>query len=149
MSQFDYLIAGQYAGVAKFMEQVGGSYFGPNFTLTQTPMNWLLKLGRYSENVGHGPIDLHGYWIFRTDVNKCWQAVNGGGGALQYWNEDGQAQGNPENWELFNFYAVDPNQNTVKIASGSGEGGQFINLVGDTFSCSENGDNAAIFRVQF
>jgi hypothetical protein len=151
MSQYDDLIAGQYAAVIQYLEQVGGSYFGGNFTLSQTPTKWLLKLGRYKGNLGHGPIDLHGYWIFRTDVNMCWQAVGGGGAALAYWNQDGRAQGNPENWELFQFLAVDPAQQTVKIQGISGElnhGGCFVTLVGGTFLCNDR-TNGTVFKVGF
>jgi hypothetical protein len=147
MSQFDDLIAGQYAGVLRLIEQVGGSYFGRNFNLSQTPTEWQLQLGRYQGNLGHGPIDLHGYWIFRTDAHMCWQAVNGGGGGLQYWNQDGLAQGNPENWELFNFFPWQGNR--VKIQCSSGMGGYFINLVGNTFFCNDNEANGAAFNVQF
>jgi hypothetical protein len=148
---FAALVAGQYAGVLQSLKQVGGSFFGPNFTLSPKPTKWLLKLGRYKGTSEEGPVDLHGYWIFRTDVQMCWQAVQAGGGALQYWNQDGSAKGNPDERALFAFIPVDniPNiPQAVKIRC-IGGGGYFVNLVGDTFSCDDSEDHATIFIVEF
>jgi hypothetical protein len=130
----------------------GKSYFGTDFKPTQTPTSWLLKPANISVNYGHGQMTLYGYWIFRSDgVNRCWQAVNGGGAGLAYWNQDGLAQGNPEDWEMFKFFAVAENQGTVRIQNfGSPpNGGHFIILNGDTFYCNTDGDHATIFTLQF
>jgi hypothetical protein len=143
---YDTLIGGQYANTIKFVEQAGGQYFGPNFQLSPTPSEWRLAVGRYIGRVGGAPVDWHGYWIFKPHANQCWQAVNGGGSRLAFWNQDGRAAGQPEDFELFNFIAVNKAERTVKI---QGIHGRFIGLVGNTFNCSENGPHAAIFTVQF
>jgi hypothetical protein len=83
---------------------------------SSTPSIWhrleaLDDKGFYS---AHQDVDLHGYWIYRTDANQCWQVQGGTCGPLTFWNKDGRAQGNPDNWELFNFVAVNKNQGTVK-----------------------------------
>lgn len=163
-SKFQTLIAGQYANDLKLIEQIGGRYFGPNFTLSDTPSSWTLQLGRYPGRYNGCSVDLHGYWIFLPGARKCWQAVERGGGELRYWNQDGQARGNPEDWELFTFEAVDPSAQTVKIANASyvpfrtcitghvpnpRDNRNYINLVGNRFSCNDNAEHAAVFRVEF
>jgi hypothetical protein len=143
---YDMLIAGQYANKVKFLEQAGGLFIGPNLQLTSNSTDWLLKLGRYIGREHGQPVDWHGYWIFRPDARLCWQAVNSGGGALDFWNRDGKAAGDPEDFELFNFIPVSKPQKTVKIQAIHG---YFVGLVGNTFNCSEHVDHAAIFTVQF
>ena len=103
MSQYDDLIAGQYLGAIKYIQTLGGLYFGIDFKTSQNPTPWNLRQGRYQGRLHGAKLDLHGYWIFRTDAEMCWQAVNGGGDGLVYWNQDGKANpAVPENWELFN-----------------------------------------------
>jgi hypothetical protein len=156
---YDVLLSGQYADRIRFIRQVGGQFLGADFRLTATPTDWLLRLGRYVGNYFGHPVDLHGYWVYRPDANKCWQAVNRGDGALQYWNDDGRASGPPEDWELFTFTAVNRADRTVKINNTSaptfrlfGGGGPerfFVNLVGDVFSCNDTSAHAAVFVVEF
>jgi hypothetical protein len=161
---FESLINNQYANRVRFLRQAGGQYFGADFRLAPTPTEWLLKLGRYPGRYQGTAVDLHGYWIFRTDANQCWQAVNRGGGPLKYWNADGRAAGNPEDWELFSFSAVDRSERTVKIFNTSWatyrravgslpdrrrDWRNHIGLTGETFSCNESEQNAAIFVVEF
>src|SRR5262249_49128550 len=131
------------------LQQVGGKYLGINFTLSDRPTDWLLKLGRYQGALpGRVALDLHGYWVFRADgVNQCWQAVNGGGAGLAYWNSDGRAIGIPENWELFTFEQVSRDSNTVRIKNVGSD--YYFGLVGDSFSCNERQANATLFVVQF
>ena len=163
MSKYDDLIAGQYANDLKLIAQVRGLYFSQDFRLSNTPTTWRLRLGGYPGKYDGHPVDIHGYWIYLPGTNKCWQAINRGGGPLQYWNEDGKAAGNPEDWEIFQFEAVDKHAGTVKISNPSyvilrAVTGQhpntmttpnYINLVGDQFSCNDSSPNAAIFRVEF
>lgn len=163
MDPYDALINNQYANRVRFIRQVGGQYLGSNFKLASGPTDWRLTLGRYAGRYGGHPVDLHGYWIFHPNANKCWQTMYRGGNPLQYWNEDGKATGNPEDYELFMFQAVNKADRTVKIYNASWEAycrltgalpgiGSWVNyvgLVGDAFSCNESPDNAAIFVVEF
>src|SRR5262245_19646287 len=161
---FDSLIQGQYANRLRFVRQAGGQYLGDRFKLSATPTEWLLKLGRYAGRYRGQAVDLRAYWIFKPNANVCWQAINRGGGALQYWNQDGRAVGNPEDWELFTFDVVNKGQKTVKIynasfaayakAIGTWQKDQtkvrcYVDLVGDTFSCKGNVSEAAVFSVEF
>src|SRR5665213_4122714 len=159
--KFTSLIQNQYAGNV-VLQQIGGQYLGYDFTLSPGVATWELRLAEYRGRYCGNDVDLHGYWIFRPGVNRCWQAVNRGGGPLVYWNQDGHAVGNPEDWELFNFATVDASQQTVKIFNGSFGRSQtacgihidpnwryLVGLTATTFSCNETGANAAIFNVQF
>lgn len=160
MSKYRDLINGQYANNVLFVQQVGGLFFGNNFRLSESPTTWRLRLGRYKGRYSGKNVDIHGYWIFRSDAKMCWQAVNYGDGALQYWNEDGRATGSPQDWELFSFREVDEDTSTVKIYNAAYKARRsaddlhyadhnFINLVGDTFSCNDKEEHAAIFTVKF
>jgi hypothetical protein len=143
---YDTLIQGQYANRIRFLQQAGGLYLGQDFKLTSTPTEWLLRIGEYKGKFHGEPVEFHGYWIYRTDANMCWQAQNDGGGGLAYWNQDGKATDLPGDREIFNLVAVDKQQRTVKI---SHKGRNYVGLIGDSFSCHESITNAAIFIVQF
>jgi hypothetical protein len=161
---YDTLIAGQYANDVQFISQIGGQYLGDNFQLSTTPTPWTLRLGRYPGRINGTRVDWHGYWIYKKGVNQCWQAVNHGGGALVFWNQDGRARGNPEDWELFMFEKVDKNARTLKIYNSAyvpyrtiieghvpnpSDCRNYVNLVGTQFSCNDNSQHAAIFTVKF
>jgi hypothetical protein len=161
---YDALVSGQYAGEIRIRLQGGGLYLGQDFKLSGTPATWRLRLGHYpGEYNGHG-VDLHGYWIYKQNANQCWQAVNGGGGALQYWNADGKAKGSPEDYELFTFRQHDHNSRTIKIFNTSfdprftwntghvPEPEQercYVGLTGDTFRCDRTLAQSEIFVIEF
>jgi hypothetical protein len=164
---FSDLISNQYAGTIQ-LQQISGPYVGTNFGLTSTATTWRLELGQYKgvittqpggwsffpihRDTTHQPVDLYGYWIFRTDVNRCWQVQGGTCGPLVYWNQDGKAQGNPENWELFTFKAYNPAQHQVKIQSSVSDLKTttcWVNIVGNTLTCNADEAHAAIFTVIF
>lgn len=163
VSSYDDLIAGQFSNDLSLIEHVGGLYFGAGFDLSSMSTPWRLRLGRYQGKYSGHPVDIHGYWIYLAGAGKCWQAVERGGGALRYWNEDGKATGNPEDWELFSFEAVDREAGTVKISNASyvvlrtvlgmhpdpNSTPNYVSLTGNSFSCNDSRPNAAIFRVVF
>lgn len=162
---YQTLLMGQYANDLQLLQQEGGLYMGDNFQLSSTPMTWTLRLGRYPGRYNDHNVDLHGYWIYKKNVNQCWQAVNYGGGPLAFWNADGRARGNPEDWELFTFEKVDQNsdaQHTVRISNSAytthmtwmtghvpNTSPCYVNLVGNTFQCSDIQQNGAVFIVAF
>lgn len=132
MTLVDELVARQYTGNIK-LQVLQNRYLGTDFRLAQNPVAWRLMRGEYHGRFEDKPVDFFGYWIFKFGVRQCWQAVNAGGGALQYWNADGAAEGDPQDWELFNFEAVDAANDSVRIKSNRGF---YINLIGSAFSCT-------------
>jgi hypothetical protein len=160
---YDVLIAGQYANDVQFIQQEAGKYLGVDYKLAESPSTWTLQMGRYPGKYNGHPVDLHGYWIFRKGLRRCIQAVNYGAGPLDTWNKDSRASGNPEDWELFTFEKVSKQDRTVKIYNtayvahrefSTGEHfasdwRYYINLVGNSFSCNDTGNHAAIFIVKF
>lgn len=160
---YDDLIANRYLGTVR-LQQVGGSYVGLDFKATTTPTTWLLKSGHYKGRLTfvkgswkgegvHQDVDLHGYWIYRTDANQCWQVQGGSGGSLVYWNQDGKAHGDPENWELFTFNLVNKSQGTVIIQTSISDFKPlpgWVSLVNNQFACLANQKlYAAVFKVTF
>jgi hypothetical protein len=112
-------------------------YFGYNFTLSPIKSLWLPSHASYNS--------LRGYWMFRPDARLCWQAVLDSGNYLRYWNADGQATGNPEDWEMFLFEAVDAQNGIVRIRQVYGK---YVNLVGQTFQASgASAADAVNFKV--
>lgn len=146
IDRYDTLIEHQYANRIRLLRQAGGQYLGANFMLSAGPTDWMLRLGRYQGATGGHTYVLHGYWIFRPDANMCWQARNASG-PLDYWNKDGKAVGNPEDWELFRVDAVSKADQTVKIYNAKSK--SYIGLVNQTFACDEAKANAAVFQVEF
>jgi hypothetical protein len=153
---YDTLIIGQWANRIRLLQQIGGQHLQENFTLGTTAADWLLRVGRYRGRQGGRPVDTHGYWIFKGNgERKCWQRVSrrqGGDrtpiGTLRYWNEDGRAVGDPEDWELFVFEQVSRLDRTVKIRWARSTT-TYVGLVGTVFSCNSPAARAAIFRVEF
>jgi hypothetical protein len=144
---YDTLIAGQYANSLR-LRQVAGKYLDHDFKLSDARALWVLNLGFYKGRWQDRPVDFKGYWIFNPDGRRCWQAANGRGPKIAYWNQDGRAAGNPEDWELFTFQAVDKNNQTVRIHTTNG--GNYVRLVRDTFSLqTQKPAEAAIFVVEF
>lgn len=112
-------------------------YLGYNFTLSPTKSLWLPSHASYNQ--------YRGYWMFRPDARLCWQAVLDSGSYLRYWNADGQASGNPEDWEMFLFEPVDPPNGIVHIRQLYGK---YVNLVNQTFQASgTTGDDAVKFKI--
>jgi S1-C subfamily serine protease len=112
-------------------------YLGHAFTLTTLRDQWVLLKGRYNE--------LKGYWIFQPHQRKAWQA-NNAKGPLKYWNEDGQAKGNPEDWELFLFEIEDEARGTVRVKNIYNN---YIRLVDGIFQANGNNANATVFTIEF
>jgi hypothetical protein len=112
-------------------------YLSETFQLTNNKTHWRPDRGSYN--------GLHGYWIFRPSVRQCWQAVLNAGSYLRYWNTDGQAQGNPEDWELFIFEKADGGIDQVVIRNIYGG---YVNFVGGFFRCNApTKAQAAVFTV--
>jgi hypothetical protein len=164
MEPYDALIQGQFSNRIRGLRQLGGRYLGADFSLTEQPVAWSLQLGRYVGAYGGQSVDISGYWIFRGDgLHQCWQAERRGGGKLRYWNDDGLAQGEPEDWELFGFEQVNRTSRTVKIYNRAFLPFQsmlgahpnpttapyYVGLVGNSFVCNVNAAQAAIFVVEF
>jgi hypothetical protein len=145
---YDTLINGQYASPIR-LKQVGGRYLGNNFRLTSSADVWSLELGAYDWHTGGRVIPYRGYWIFNPNGMECWQAQgrDGHGPEIGYWNHDRKAAGNPENYEIFNFESVKPQEGTVRIKSASA--GSYVRLVGETFKLGGGKNDAAIFVPGF
>lgn len=117
----------------------GGEYLDYSFHLSNLAANatWVLTQGKYNQ--------LTGYWIFRPDVKMCWQAVNANG-PLDYWNQDGRAKGNPEDWELFVFELVDAAAGVVRVKNIYG---RYVRFALGSFVCDTGPDDAGHFYVDF
>lgn len=139
---FDTLINKQYANALR-LKQVGGQYVGYDFKLTPTPVDWVLELARYQGRISGHPVDYTGYWVFKPNEKLCWQCQNGYG-ALAYWDQDRKATGNPEDFEIFSFYVVDRERQTVVMQNPHGA---YVQLIGDTFSCDGNKGSVAVELV--
>ena len=116
----------------------GVEFFNHNFSLSaETPHSpapsWVPTKGRYN--------NLQGYWMFHPTENRCWQAVNANG-PLRYWNEDGQAAGNPEDWELFVFENTGGGNVRIKNVYG-----KYVAFTGGQFVCNAGQGQAATFQL--
>jgi hypothetical protein len=149
-TKYNQFINGQYFG--DFRLTLGaGKYFDYDFAQSSAPANavWKNQQGTYNQ--------LSGYWIFRPDVRMCWQATPNGCGKLDYWNHDGYAQGNPEDWELFVFEGVDSGSAAVKVKNIYGcyvrydpnSPLPYESSVRGTFLCDTNINSAQVFYVDF
>ncbi len=125
-------------GVPTIALSVGENEFVSEvFQITNNKILWRPDRGSYN--------GLHGYWIFKPSIRQCWQAVLNAGSYLRFWNADGQASGNPEDWELFTFEAADAGANQVVIRQIYG---QYVNFVGGVFkSNAPTKGQAAVFFV--
>lgn len=119
-----------------------GQYLGHGFGLTGRPAPgrpdqtvWVATPGQYG--------GLRGYWIYLPGANKCWQARDAHG-PLRYWNEDGRATGNPEDWELFVFKPVDLSKGLVRVGNIYGS---YIRYSGSGYSSDGNVNDASVFVV--
>ena len=98
---------------------------------------WIARYGQYGHYMG--------YWIYLPNANKCWQAVNANG-PLRYWNEDGQASGPPEDWELFLFRNVDVDRGIVRVMNLWGRHVRFSG--GASFVCDADEAGGDLFIVE-
>jgi hypothetical protein len=154
---YDRLLKLQYSGNVRLRVLQG--YLGNDFRLSSTPTEWRLAEGRYRGRYSGTNVDLHGYWIFLPNANRCWQVMNRGNGPLRFWNADGRATGKPEDFELFSFSEVDRAGKTAKVfnaslgayntATGGTRSKPYVGLVQDTFACDETAQGASIFTVEF
>ncbi len=136
------LINGKYdlnTGAVHF--KYGTEYLDYNFGLspanviTNAP-SWAPGRGQYN--------NLICYWIWKPNERKCWQAVKCNG-PLVYWNQDGLAKGNPQDWELFQL--VDAGGNRVFIMNVYG---RYVKYNGPSgrFECTGAGQgDAAMFEA--
>ena len=122
-------------GVVRF--KYAGEYLDHGFGLT--PANIIHNAPAWVPKSGFH-FDLRGYWIFKPNENKCWQAVNANG-RLRYWNQDGLAQGPPQDWELFIF--EDAGTAKVRIRN---IWDRYVNYGKAKFACTANQADAAIFE---
>ncbi len=119
-------------------------YLGHGYVPTRLPapgaddkVTWAATFGSYGA--------LNGYWIYYPTGNKCWQASNPQtGGPLQNWNEDGKANGNPEDWELFVFVPVNAAKGTVRVKNIYG---YYVRFIAGKFTCDATDANASIFVI--
>lgn len=77
-------------------------------------------------------------------IEWAWQAIPGQ--HFQFWNEDRQAHGNPQDDEMFYFDIVDHANSTVKIRS---KWSKYLHLDGDRFNTGAEEAQAAVFTVVF
>jgi len=141
-------------------------YVGSDFLPTTTPFPWNMIVGRYN--------NVYGYWIFRGDLGCAWQGPLGNppqkppagpkcqcwtlpnvkvgiittaSTTLAYWNKDGQATGNPEDFELFNLNKIPHINaytiNNLRVSAGSEE--KYIAYTNGAFQCSGDSKNCAVF----
>jgi len=130
------LVQGTYFRAARLTDGAG-QYLDYNLRFSSTPTSWSLQQGIYNQYPG--------YWIFRTDVNQCWQAQNTNG-PLVYWNKDGLAHWPPQDWELFRFEFADTGQYVV---AKNIYGTNYLRQQGINFGCDGTYGNAVRFGVEF
>ena len=127
-----------YGGLIRLRYASGeGQYLSTAFGLTPDLTTWQMQIGKHNE--------LKGYWIFRMDVRQAWQAENANG-PLRYWNADGLARGNPEDYELFLFEIADSAAGTVLLQNVRG---RYVRYRAPSFVCDAERGDAAAFTVEF
>lgn len=113
-------------------------YLDYTLSLSAAGSAWSVQQGRYNQ--------FSGYWIFREDLDQCWQAQNTNG-PLVYWNADGIAQWPPEDWELFVFQFAPGSQSSVVAKNIYGT--NYMRISGTKFSCDGTLVNAMVWNVEF
>ena len=119
-----------------------GLFLGYNFVLTPQQDAWKAVFGYYAP--------FNGYWIYEANRNVAWQAINTTGN-LDYWNANGAAQGNPQDWELFLF--IDAGNGVVQIKNiydsspPNQHPSNFIQYSGTGLSAGASQANGAFFVV--
>lgn len=136
------LVNRQYTGPFKLWFG-NDQYLGHGFRLVglpapgQTDMTvWVARYGQYGPH--------HGYWNYLPASNRCWQAVNANG-PLRYWNEDGKAEGPPEDWELFVFRNYDVSKGLVRVMN---IWGRHVRFSGGSFVCDTDEGSGDVFIVE-
>jgi hypothetical protein len=134
------LVGLQYFGTYK-LGFGAGQYLDHGFSLSPSSENviWYNKAGSYDT------YHFHGYWIFIPGINECWQAVNANG-PLDLWNKDGNAHGNPQDWELFIFEYADGTNSSVHVRN---IWGKYVRYASPRFVCDADRNNAATFYPVF
>lgn len=98
-------------------------------------------------SVGHYTGGVTGNWVRfppGLTITLAWQAIPGQ--RFSFWNEDRQAQGDPQDDEMFYFQIVDRAQSTVKIKS---RYCKYLHLDGWSFNSGAEEAQAAVFTVIF
>lgn len=137
------LVEGKYFGAFR-LGYHAGEYLNDRFQLnfstqdaTKQSFTWVTKQGRYNQ--------LTGYWIYRPNINQCWQAVKCDG-PLVFWNADGHAKGNPEDWELFVIEYANDTHTEVCVRNIYG---RYVRYAAPYFVCDANRSDAAAFVPEF
>lgn len=143
--KIERLVAGQYFGAYR-LGYGAGQYLNNTFGLSSISQDTSLQSFTWINEAGSYPsYNLHGYWIFRTNIHQCWQAVNANG-PLVLWNKDGKAKGNPEDWELFVYEFADSEHSSVFVKN---IWGRYVRYASPHFVCDSNQANAAAFYPEF
>jgi len=104
-------------------------------------------------SVGFYTGGVKGYWVRfppGLSITLAWQAIPGN--PFSFWNEDRQAQGNPQDDEMFYFEVVDYANSTVRIRS---RYCKYLHLDGTrptggaSFNTGADAAQAAVFTVVF
>jgi hypothetical protein len=104
-------------------------------------------------SVGFYTGGVKGYWVRfppGLSITFAWQAIPGS--PFSFWNEDRQAQGNPQDDEMFYFEVVDYANSTVRIRS---RYCKYLHLDdtrptgGASFNTGADAAQAAVFTVVF
>jgi hypothetical protein len=101
----------------------------------------------FGVSVGSYTGGVKGYWVRfppGLTIRLAWQAIPGQ--RFSFWNEDGQARGNPQDDEMFYFEIVDQAKSTVKIRS---RYCKYLHLDGASFNTGAEAAQAAVFTVVF
>src|ERR1039458_5635372 len=75
-----------------------------------------------------------GYWISENG-RTCWQARNANG-PLAFWNSDGAATGDPDDWESFVFHRAPSIHSYTNLVTISNILGKYVNRQGSRIACT-------------
>jgi hypothetical protein len=139
----DQLVARNYQGPVRLRASGGNTYAAPNgnqnsIILSGGAFDWRAVFAVYTGHNSH-------YWIYRGDgVNRAWQA-NPTPSSLAFWNFDGQATGNPEDWEEFDF----ENAGGLNVRIRSVVNGRYIVANGIVLEATALQGGATVFTTEF
>ena len=141
----DQLVARNYQGHVRFRVKNGNTYVTPDgnqngIILSGGAFAWRTVFAVYTGHNSH-------YWVYRRDgIKRAWQVnPQAPNNNLAFWNYDGLAQGNPEDWEEFDF----ENAGGMDVRIRSVINGRYMVANGNRLEVSALQNAASIFTTEF
>jgi hypothetical protein len=140
----DQLLARNYQGLVRLRVQGGNTYAAPDgnqnaIVHSGGAFEWRTVFAVYGNHNSH-------YWIYRGDMNRAWQVnPSAPNNNLAFWNFDGHAAGNPEDWEEFDF----ENAGGLDVRIRSAVNGRYIVANGNRLEATALQNGASIFTTEF